>query len=93
MWIKPCSVTILWKATEQYFHVFMRESTHVVGMTILQNIPNSHVGLFVWRYQCGSVVFFCGLLCESSGVCACMTAVVFFFSLPFYFYCFDLREV
>ena len=22
LWIKPCSVTILWKATKQYFHVF-----------------------------------------------------------------------
>ena len=26
LWIKPCSVTILWKATEQYFHVVLRYS-------------------------------------------------------------------
>ena len=23
LWIKPCSVTIYWKATEQYFHVVL----------------------------------------------------------------------
>ena len=23
LWIKPCSVTILWKASEQYFHVML----------------------------------------------------------------------
>ena len=23
LWSKPCSVTILWKATEQYFHVLL----------------------------------------------------------------------
>ena len=33
LWIKPCSVTILWKATEHYFHVVLFVLLDSVGLS------------------------------------------------------------
>ena len=73
LWIKPCSVSILWKATEQYRTValfVLLYSVVLASSTVDQTMQCDHslesywtvlyCGIVCFTIQCGSSVFNCG---------------------------------